>query len=144
MYTSADEQQAVTELLNAWNDDSQGTKNTFLACKELLESMADTTISFHGRPGITYSLRGSIAGGQGEEDKLFTMVDIIDDDPANRWLSICFYGDMITDSAERGDFVPGGLLGEDATCFDYDSHDDELQKYISQRISEAHAFCIKS
>lgn len=63
------------------------------------------------------------------------MVDVIEDDP--RWLSVCFYEEMVTDPEERGDSVPGGLLGEDGICFDVDAFDETLLSYIKQRITEA-------
>ena len=63
------------------------------------------------------------------------MVDVIEDDP--RWLSICFYGEMIDDQEEKGDFVPEGLLGEDAVCFDLERRDEKLIRYIEARIDEA-------
>jgi hypothetical protein len=66
------------------------------------------------------------------------MDDVIDDDPDQRWLSICFYGERISDPEERGDFVPGGLLGQDALWFDYDGGDEELLGYITRRIAEAY------
>jgi hypothetical protein len=67
--------------------------------------------------------------------ELFVMVDVIDDSP--RWLSICFYGEMIADPEEKGDFVPEGLLGEDAVCFDLEEHDGALMRYIEARMDEA-------
>jgi hypothetical protein len=67
------------------------------------------------------------------------MVDIIDDDPENRWLSVCFYDDLVSDPEERGDFVPKGLLGEDARCFDLDEADEDAVGYVAQRIREAGA-----
>ena len=63
------------------------------------------------------------------------MVDVIED--VSRWLSVCFYGDMITDVEEKGDFVPGGLLGEDAVCFDLEEQNDKLVTYIEARLDEA-------
>ena len=44
---------------------------------------------------------------------LFAIIDVIDDDPQARWLSVCFYGDMITDPEGRGEVIPGGLAGAD-------------------------------
>jgi len=70
---------------------------------------------------------------------LFVMVDIVDDDPENRWLSVCFYGDMITDPNEEGDLVPEGLLGEDGYCFDLCEYDEAAISYLEQRIDEAYA-----
>lgn len=67
------------------------------------------------------------------------MVDVIDDDPANRWLSVCFYGEMISDPDENGDFVPEGLLGEDALCFDIDAWEDDLLVYVEKRLDEAYS-----
>ena len=64
------------------------------------------------------------------------MVDVIEDDP--RWLSICFYGEMIADPEEKGDFVPEGLIGEDAVCFDLEQRDEALIRYIETRMDEAY------
>jgi hypothetical protein len=64
------------------------------------------------------------------------MIDVIDDDP--RWLSICFYSEMVSDPEARGDYVPGGLLGEDGLCFDLEPGDEELVSYVTARIDEAH------
>jgi hypothetical protein len=129
----------MENMLQGWESDSQNMKPALIRLKELMSSKENTVLSFHSRPGVTYSLRAGLKGAENKKP-LFVMVDIIDDDPQNRWLSVCFYGDMINDSEERGDFVPGGLLGEDALCFDYDSQDDGLLSYIEKRIDEAHAF----
>ena len=93
-------------------------------------------VSFKARPVITYSLRGTHP--KQKKRPLFVMNDVIDDDPENRWLSVCFYDTLISDPEERGDFVPGGLLGEDARCFDLEGFDEELLRYIEERLSEAY------
>jgi hypothetical protein len=69
--------------------------------------------------------------------KLFVMVDVIEDQP--RWLSVCFYGEMIQDPEEKGDYVPEGLLGEDAVCFDIEAFDIADLNYVQSRLDEAHA-----
>ncbi len=66
------------------------------------------------------------------------MVDIVDDDPGKRWLSVCFYGDSVTDPEEAGNLIPGGLLGEDGYCFDLYANDPETVAYLKKRIDEAH------
>ena len=63
------------------------------------------------------------------------MVDVIEDEP--RWLSVCFFNEMIQDPEERGAFVPGGLLGEDALCFDLDTCTEEALAYVVSRLEEA-------
>ena len=70
------------------------------------------------------------------------MIDVIDDEP--RWLSICFYGEMVSDPEERGDYVPGGLLGEDGLCFDIESGNEELVSYVIARIDEAYSAAFSS
>jgi hypothetical protein len=65
------------------------------------------------------------------------MLDVIDDDPDERWLSICFYGDMITDPEEKGDLIPEGLLGEDGYCFDLDAWNEDDLTYLEKRLAEA-------
>jgi hypothetical protein len=45
---------------------------------------------------------------------------------------------MVADPDEQGDFVPEGLLGEDAACFDIDQFDDLLLQYVESRMDEAY------
>lgn len=125
----------LESFIAEWTVDPAGTKGVFVEFMKKLESMADTEIQFNARPGISYSMRGV----KTTQDKrpLFVMVDVIDDDPADRWLSVCFYGDSISDPDDRGDLVPGGLLGEDGHCFD--AEDAEMAEYLAERIEEAYA-----
>lgn len=128
--------EGLDALLEGWKDSAARIKEAFLRLKEYLERLPDVILSFKARPGVSYSLRA--AHKDQKKRDLFVMVDVIDDDPANRWLSVCFYGEMITDPEGRGDVVPGGLMGEDASCFDLDHWDEGFLAYIEQRISEAH------
>jgi hypothetical protein len=64
-------------------------------------------------------------------------MDVIDDDPENRWLSVCFYPDMITDPEEKGVLIPLGLLGEDGYCFDLEEWDADYLQYLETRLNEA-------
>ena len=105
----------------------------FLHFREYLSQKERVVLDYIARPGLTYSLR-AVHENQ-KEKELFVMVDVIEDDP--RWLSICFYGEMIKDPEEKGDFVPEGLLGEDAVCFDIEEKDDALIGYVETRIDEA-------
>lgn len=125
----------LEKFISDWDQDPAGVKAVFCEFKELLESFEDTKIEFHARPGVTYSMRA--AKTSQTKWPLYAMVDVIDDDPANRWLSVCFFGDCITDPDDLGDFVPEGLLGQDAHCFDAD--DAEPKEYIAARIKESHS-----
>lgn len=115
--------------------ESCDSRQAFLACRQALESVEGVVLDFKARPGITYSLRGTHPAQQGRD--LFALIDVIDDDPEQRWLSVCFYDDMITDPDEQGDWVPGGLMGEDARCFNVDELDEDLVAYVAERIREA-------
>ena len=126
----------LDELLQNWQDTSHRTKKAFLDLKEHLSQKSGLTFDFVARPGVSYSLR---AKHQHQTQRpLFAMVDIIDDDPDERWLSVCFFGEMISDPAELGDFVPEGLLGEDAHCFDIEEFDEDLMAYVTARLDEAY------
>lgn len=127
---------AMAELeafLSEW--EACDAKDAFLVFRQTLEAVNGAVLEFKARPGITYSLRGSHPAQQGRE--LFALVDVIDDDPEQRWLSVCFYDDMITDAQEQGDWVPQGLMGEDARCFNVDEADEDLVAYVAARINEA-------
>ena len=126
-------------FITEWEDCD--AKTAFLAFRQALESVEGVTISFKARPGITYSLRGAHPAQQGRE--LFALIDIIDDDPEQRWLSVCFYDDLVTDPQDQGDRVPQGLLGEDARCFNVDELDEDFVAYVSARVREAGANAVK-
>jgi hypothetical protein len=129
-------QTALESLLENWADSSTRTKEAFTRLLAFLQQKPDLSLDFVARPGVTYSLRARHVAQQKRD--LYAMVDVIDDDPADRWLSVCFYGDMVTDPEESGDFVPGGLLGEDACCFDVEELDDSVMRYVEARLEEAH------
>lgn len=127
----------LTHLLQSWQDTPQKTRAAFIRLKDHLAAKDQLKLHFNPRPGVTHSLRAQHTNQK--KRNLFAMVDVIDDDPANRWLSVCFYGEMISDPDEVGDFVPEGLLGEDALCFDIDAWEDDLLVYVEKRLDEAYA-----
>jgi len=132
----------VRRFIDEWTDDSLGLKPAFLSFYQGVRDMDGVTLSWIERPGVSFSLRGS---HENQKDRpLFVMLDVIDDDPLQRWLSVCFYGDMITDPDELGDLIPGGLLGSDGYCFDIPEQDDALRDYVGVRIQEAYEKAMKS
>ncbi|MEJ2097404.1 MAG: hypothetical protein P8Y38_09775 [Deltaproteobacteria bacterium] len=128
--------QHVDNFIRNWVEDPLETKAIFTSLFQDLQQKQGVIVEFHERPGITYSLRGI---HKSQKDRpLFVMIDVIDDDSKQRWLSVCFYGDMIEDPDERGDLIPEGLLGSDGYCFDLMEHDDALEDYVRHRIQEAY------
>lgn len=126
----------MQEFLDEWEEGSLKVKKSFVRLKEHLAAKAERECTFKARPGITYSLRARHPCQKTRE--LFVIIDIIDDNPKNRWLSVCFYPDMISDQEERGNLIPLGLLGEDGYCFDYEEWDEEYLQYLLARLDEAH------
>lgn len=126
-------EQELHTFIEEWKETPEKNREVFLHFREYLNNKEGVTLDFISRPGVTYSLR-AIHADQKEKD-LFVMVDVIED--VCRWLSVCFYNEMIEDSEEKGDFVPGGLLGEDAVCFDLEKRDDDLIRYVEARLDEA-------
>jgi hypothetical protein len=124
-------------FISQWNDNDTRIKQAFEELLAHLNTLADTGLEFVARPTVSYSVRPK--HDLQKKRSLFAMVDVIDDAPDNRWLSVCFYGEMITDPEEKGDLIPEGLLGEDGYCFDLDEYDAKVLDYLKQRLTEAHA-----
>ncbi|SMC76791.1 hypothetical protein SAMN02746065_109164 [Desulfocicer vacuolatum DSM 3385] len=122
-------------LLDEWEDTETLTRKAFIAIKDHIMAMEGITLEFNARPGVSYSLRPRHTNQS--KRNLFAMADVIDDDPKERWLSVCFYEDMITDPDEEGDLIPEGLMGDDGYCFDLDEYDESAVEYIKTRLTEA-------
>lgn len=122
----------LNDFIAEWQDDS-GAKALFCAINKLAEKLG-LSAEYVGRPGVSHSLRLGVKGGG---RPFFAMADVIDDDPSERWLSICMYADVAVDPEERGDLVPKGLNNQDAVCFDLDAPDDDDKSYILGVIAQA-------
>lgn len=129
-------EQGLEAFLEEWKDTPQRIKEAFVRLRGNLANKNDLRLAFKARPGVSYSLRAAHA--LQKERVLFVIMDVIDDDPRIRWLSVCFYPDMITDPEERGHLIPLGLLGEDGYCFDIEEWDEEYLSYLELRQDEAY------
>lgn len=125
----------LQSFLDAWTEDAANVKGAFESACSLLASMPDIELEYKGRPGVSHSVRARHKAQT--RRPLFVLVDVIDDDPSARWLSVCFYADLVSDPEERGDVVPGGLMGEDACCFDIEDPDGDSRAYLLARLTEA-------
>jgi hypothetical protein len=132
----------LSDLLAAWEDTPRRTRAAFERLRDHLAAKDHLKLSFIPRPGVTYSLRARHT--EQRQHDLFAMVDVIDDDPLDRWLSVCFYGEMVNDPKENGNYVPEGLLGEDALCFDIEAWEENLLAYVEKRLDEAYRFVKQS
>ncbi len=126
----------IEHFIHTWTETESGTKQAFSELYEHLKTLDDTALDFNERPGVSFSLRPKHKSQKTRS--LFAMVDVIDDNPNERWLSVCFYGEMVTDPDEVGDLIPEGLLGEDGYCFDLSEYDEDEIQYLKDRLSQAH------
>ncbi len=133
MNTKKESEQELNTFIESWTETAERNKEIFLHFQKYLASKEGVILTFIPRPDVTYSLRARHKAQKRKE--LFVMVDVIEDSP--RWLSVCFYGEMISNPEQKGDFVPGGLLGEDAICFDIEEWNGELIRYVEMRLDEA-------
>jgi hypothetical protein len=128
-----DKNSELKTFIDAWKETPEKNRGVFLQLLEFLNQKEGVTLEFVPRPDVTYSLRAAHPAQR--KRGLFVIADVIEDNP--RWLSVCFYSDMITDPEEKGIFVPEGILGEDAVCFDIEERDEEYIRYIEIRVDEA-------
>lgn len=136
----SDELQEVEKFIKEWPESPEKNKQIFIRLKDFLNAKPGIVFEYVPREGLTYSLR---AKHESQTNKpLFAMLDVIEDTP--RWLSVCFYGELITDPDEVGDYVPEGLMGEDAICFDLEEFDEDAIKYVETRLDEAYVSASKS
>lgn len=126
---------SIDTFIHHWPETDTQTRQAFCELYDHLKTLPGATLEFNERPGVSYSLRPR--HDSQKKRSLFAMVDVIDDNPMERWLSVCFYGEMITDPDEAGDLIPGGLMGEDGYCFDLYEYDENDIHYLKQRLSEA-------
>ena len=131
----------LREFLDSWQDDPQLIKKSFTEYMNFLAAHSNISFTFKARPGVSYSLRA--ANAKNDERPLFVLVDVVDDEPEARWLSVCFYADMVNDPDELGDFVPSGLMGKDACCLNLEEDDPAMRDYILARLGEAAASAAK-
>ena len=124
--------------MNDWAEYSQEVKDSFLVLFNILSIRPDVTFDFNIRTGVSASFKSYVKMNDPPDTRLFSVIDIIDQDPQNIWLSICFYADMISDPDDLGNLIPNGLLDEDGHCFDVFEDDEGLMKYIKSRIDEAY------
>ncbi|MCG8639337.1 MAG: hypothetical protein MI862_06360 [Desulfobacterales bacterium] len=125
----------IDTFIENWVETDSKNRQAFIELYDHLKRLDGVVLEFNERPNVSYSLRPKHTSQKNRS--LFAMVDVIDDDPQERWLSVCFYGEMITDPDETGDLIPEGLLGEDGYCFDLYEYDRDEVEYLKQRLSQA-------
>lgn len=125
----------IKNFLESWQLDPAHVKDAFIHYISLFENKEGLITEFVSRPGVSYSFRGMFPPNKPEN--LRFMIDVIDDEPDSRWLSVCFFAHTVSDPENLGDLAPGGLFGQDAICFNLDEDNNLMRKYIEKRLQEA-------
>ncbi len=133
--TEPDVLEQIDALIEGWEEENANVRDAFIVLKDHLFDREETLFFFKGRPGVSYSIRAVHKNQEGRD--FFIIFDVIDDDPTDRWLSICFYEDMLSDPDEMGEVIPGGLSGQDGYCFDLSDCTKDEVAYMKNRIDEA-------
>ncbi len=76
--------QSMNAFLEEWKIDPPNVKPAFIDYMNFLESAPDIVTDFKSRPQISYSLRARNTSQTNRD--LFVLIDVVDDDPQNRWL----------------------------------------------------------
>ena len=117
----------LDDFMKNWVEDTLGVRPIFEQLRKHLVGQADLALEFNARPGISYSLRARHKNQK--QYPLFVLIDIIDDEPEERWLSVCFFAESLAEEQrQKGDIVPGGLMGQNACCFDVAEGDEDLPR----------------
>lgn len=132
----------LEEFIKDWDDGQREVKDFFVKIYDYLKKNKNNILNFKARPGISYSLRAKHID---QKKDLYVLVDVIDDEPTDRWLSICFFAESLESwQQEEGDLVPSGLMGEDACCFDFAEKNEQVEKLIISCLDSSQAFAAKS
>jgi len=139
MFSDAEHRNTLAAFIDTWQRDPSRVKDVFTRLQAALDAKEDTLLTFTARPGVSYSLRASKRVGDNQAPQLYALIDVIDDDPGNRWLSVCFYHGTVSDPGQMGNLIPQGILGDDGYCFDVTEKDDRMTLFLRQKIDEAFA-----
>ena len=129
--------QVLTAFTEGWVTDDSLVKDVFMQLMAKLEAKENTVLTFKARPGVSYSLRAARVRDGVQRPRLYALIDVIDDDPEMRWLSVCFYDGTVSDPDQLGNLIPQGILGDDGYCFDVNEKDETLSLFLKQKIDEA-------
>lgn len=135
---NAESDMTLDQFLEQWPSAEAGLKKSLLAYRRGVLALPGVGEGFLPRPGVSYSLRWDLdPRPEGRVKPLFAMADVVPLGEEELMLSLCFYGDDISDPDELGNLIPGGLFGQDGYCFDLEGDDPELVAYCLKRAAEA-------
>ncbi len=128
-----------SSFLEQWPTGQAGLKQAYVRLKSWAEALPGARVSFLARPGVSHSLRFDLEPRpSGRQRPVFFLVDVVDDG-GERFLSVCFYDDEVSDPEDLGNAIPQGLFQETGYCFDLEDDDPGFMAYLHERLAPAHA-----
>lgn len=129
----------LERFLSQWPAAQAGLKRSLTTLRAWAEALPGAALSFVARPGVSHSLRFDLDPRPvGRQRPVFFLVDVVAS-AGERFLSVCFYEDEVTDPEDLGNAIPQGLFMETGYCFDVDDYDEDQMAYLRARLLEAHA-----
>lgn len=135
-FVSRNAREEMVRFIESWDKVPDQVERIFLRLRDLILQKDQTVLDFNSRPGVSFSMRAYVSTKSGNQ--LFALVDVVDDDPENRWLSVCFYAGTVDDPERLGERIPGGILGKDGYCFDLVNQDNLLVRHVERKMQQAY------
>ncbi|CAO0821799.1 conserved hypothetical protein [Desulfarculales bacterium] len=129
-------------FLGQWPHEQAGLKQAYVQLKSWAEALPGALVSFLPRPGVSHSLRFDLEPRpNGRQRPVFFLVDVVDDG-GERFLSVCFYKDEVSDPENLGNAVPQGLFQETGYCFDLEDDNPDFMAYLHERLAQAYTIAL--
>ena len=120
------------QFLTAWKEHAPDLRALFVEIVRRLETVSGMMLDFHAHDHAGNSLRALLPG---LHRPLVALLEISDETDSPDSFAIRFYEDTLDDPRELGDWIPRGLLGEDARSFSIGRNQPALADYVLAQLS---------
>lgn len=128
----------MENILATWPILELDLRQAFIRLTDIARQRPGSEWSVVSREGVSHSFRATCADPHGRRTRpVYLVLDVIISKNDPLFLSVCFYEDEISDPDGLGNPVPFGLYNETGYCFDVETYEDGLMRYLEDRIVEA-------
>ena len=127
MFSNSRLEQDYQVFLAGWEEDVPGIKALFMEIVRRLNQTSRIVVSFIALDPAGGAVRAMRPDMQ---RPLIALLEFPEDSPAPCSLSIRFYDNAVDDPKSLGDWIPRGLLGEDARSFTVEKNQPALADYV--------------
>lgn len=130
MFTNPASEESFKRFLSAWRDNGSDVRTVFVEILRRFEERSALRFEFSAHDHAGHTLR---VLHPDLSRSIVAIVEIPDDSDCPRTFAIRFYESMVRDPKEWGEWIPRGILGEDARNFIIESDRPALADYILER-----------